>query len=169
MPPEPNDTAQPDANHPAPPQPEPPKKPAPPRGTFEGLIDRRIADAEAAGHFRNLPGAGKPLRLGDDADVPEELRAGFRLLKNAGYAPAWIEMQKTIRDDQAQIAAWLGRALARWPGLGRGERERLRGEYHQKLRDLARLIENYNLTVPPAAGQLPALRVKEELKKLPQG
>jgi hypothetical protein len=163
MAPEPDDKAQqPDA-----PQPQQPKKPAPPRGTFEGLVDRRIADAEAAGHFRNLRGAGKPLRLDDDANVPEELRAGFRLLKNAGYAPAWIEMQKTIRDDQAQIAGWLRRTLARWPTCGPSEREKLRAEYHQKLRDLARLIENYNLTVPPAAGQLPALRVKEELKKLP--
>jgi hypothetical protein len=163
MPPEPDDKAPQRGER----QPEQPKKPAPPRGTYEGLVDRRIADAEAAGHFRNLRGAGKPLRLDDDSDVPAELRAGFRLLKNAGYAPAWIELQKTIRDDQAQLAAWLRRTLARWPSCGKGERERLRAEYHQKLRDLARLIENYNLTVPPAAGQLPALRVAEELKKLP--
>ncbi|MBC8077116.1 MAG: DUF1992 domain-containing protein [Chloroflexales bacterium] len=165
MPPEPNDSA-PHEEAAQPPQ-QRPQKPAPPRGSYEGLIDRRIADAEAAGHFRNLKGAGKPLRLDDDSDVPEELRAGFRLLKNAGYAPAWIELQKTIRDDQAQIAAWLGRTLARWPGLGPAERERLRGEYHQKLRDLARLIENYNLTAPVAAGQLPTLRVKDEQQKLP--
>lgn len=166
MPPEPNDTS-PHEEATQPTQPTQPQKPAPPRGSYEGLIDRRIADAEAAGHFRNLKGAGKPLRLDDDSDVPEELRAGFRLLKNAGYAPAWIELQKTIRDDQAQIAAWLGRTLARWAAFGPRERERLRGEYHQKLRDLARLIENYNLTAPPAAGQLPALRVNDELRKLP--
>jgi hypothetical protein len=33
------------------------------------------------------PGSGEPLTLDDDSHVPAELRAGYRLLKNAGCLP----------------------------------------------------------------------------------
>lgn len=42
----------------------------------------------------DLPGSGQPLQLDDDSHVPEELRAGYRLLKNAGYLPPELAMRK---------------------------------------------------------------------------
>ncbi len=135
---------------------------------FESLIDQQMREAEAAGHFKDLPGAGKPLDLNDDKHVPEELRVGFRMLKGAGYAPPWIEMQKSIRDEQAELERWLLRANERWPRLGERDRSRLRAEHEQKLRDLNKLISSYNLTAPPAAGQLPLLQIWRELRKLGQ-
>ena len=134
--------------------------------TYESLIDQQIRAAEAAGQLSNLPGAGKPLNLGDDKDVPEELRVGFRMLKNAGYAPPWIELQKSIREDQEQLDRWLARANERWPRLGEGDRATLRAEYEQKLRDLNKQIGSYNLSAPPVAGQLPLLQPWRELRKL---
>lgn len=133
---------------------------------FESLIDQQMREAEAAGQFRDLPGAGKPLDLGDDKDVPEELRVGFRMLKGAGYAPPWIELQKSIREAQDDLARWLTRANERWPRLGEGDRAALRAEYEGLLRDLNRQIGNYNLTAPPAAGQIPLLQPWRELRKL---
>ncbi|HMQ29957.1 MAG TPA: DUF1992 domain-containing protein [Chloroflexaceae bacterium] len=133
---------------------------------YESLIDQQVRAAEAAGQLRNLPGAGKPLNLADDQGVPEELRVGFRMLKSAGYAPPWIELQKTIRDEQAALEAWLARARARWPALGEADRAALRAEHEQKLRDLNRQIATYNLTAPPAAGQLPLLQPWRELRRL---
>jgi hypothetical protein len=133
---------------------------------FESLIDQQMREAEAAGQFKDLPGAGKPLKLDDDKDVPEELRIGFRMLKGAGYAPPWIELQKSIRDEQAELQHWLARANERWPRLGELERGRLRAEYEQKLRDLNKQISSYNLTAPPAAGQIPLLQAWRELRKL---
>ena len=38
-----------------------------------------------------MPGSGKPLELDDDSLVPPDLRAGYRLLRNAGYLP--VELQ----------------------------------------------------------------------------
>jgi DnaJ-like protein len=50
---------------------------------LEWLAEKRIEDAVARGEFDDLPGAGRPLELDDDALVPEELRMAHRILKNA--------------------------------------------------------------------------------------
>ncbi len=44
----------------------------------------------------NLPGAGRPLDLEDDALIPEELRLAYRILKNAGYVPPELETLNEI-------------------------------------------------------------------------
>jgi hypothetical protein len=136
--------------------------------TYQGIVDQRIADAEAQGKFRDLQGAGRPLRLDDDALVPEEDRAAYRLLKNAGFAPPWIELQKQIRDDETKIAAWLKRANERWPASGPMQRDLLRDEYRDRLRNLAKLVDHYNLIIPNGVRQIAGVRVVEELKKLGQ-
>ena len=56
--------------------------------------ERHITDAQSKGEFDNLPGQGEPLILDDDSCVPEELRSGYRLLKNAGCLPPEIEQRK---------------------------------------------------------------------------
>lgn len=58
---------------------------------FALLVENRIADAIARGEFDNLPGAGKPLDLDDDALVPEEERIAFRIMRNAGCLPPEVE------------------------------------------------------------------------------
>ncbi|HED1419088.1 TPA: DUF1992 domain-containing protein [Kluyvera georgiana] len=56
--------------------------------------ERHITDALRRGEFDNLPGQGEPLVLDDDSAVPEELRSGYRLLKNAGCLPPELEQRK---------------------------------------------------------------------------
>ncbi|WOZ77890.1 DUF1992 domain-containing protein [Kosakonia sacchari] len=56
--------------------------------------ERHILDAQQKGEFDNLPGNGEPLLLDDDSHVPAELRAGYRLLKNAGCLPPELEYRK---------------------------------------------------------------------------
>jgi len=46
---------------------------------LESIAERRIGEAVANGELDNLPGAGKPLELDDDALVPEELRCAYRI------------------------------------------------------------------------------------------
>ncbi|WP_413736775.1 DUF1992 domain-containing protein [Sodalis sp. RH21] len=58
---------------------------------FDEWAERHIQQAQKKGEFDNLPGYGKPLQLDDDSAVPEELRVGYRLLKNAGYLPAELQ------------------------------------------------------------------------------
>ena len=58
---------------------------------FEFIAEQRIAEAIARGELDDLPGAGRPLDLDDDALIPEELRLAYRILKNAGYVPPEVE------------------------------------------------------------------------------
>lgn len=76
--------------------------------------ERHIFDAQTKGDFDNLPGSGAPLILDDDSHVAPELRAGYRLLKNAGCLPPELEQRKEavqladllkgIREDDPQYA-----------------------------------------------------------------
>ena len=57
-------------------------------------VERHISDAQRKGEFDNLPGSGEPLVLGDDSHIAPELRAGYRLLKNAGCLPPELEQRR---------------------------------------------------------------------------
>lgn len=56
--------------------------------------ERHIRDAQIKGDFDNLPGSGEPLELEDDSHIAHELRAGYRLLKNAGCLPPELEQRR---------------------------------------------------------------------------
>ena len=58
---------------------------------LELIAEKRIAEALERGEFDDLPGRGRPLDLEEDPLVPEELRMAYRILRNAGYAPAEIQ------------------------------------------------------------------------------
>ncbi|WP_075183623.1 DnaJ family domain-containing protein [Pantoea sp. 1.19] len=58
------------------------------------LVEQHIARAREQGEFDNLPGAGKKLMLDDDSHVPENLRVGYRLLKNSGYLPPELALRR---------------------------------------------------------------------------
>lgn len=58
------------------------------------VAEERIRAAAERGEFRNLPGAGKPLDLDADANIPPELRMAYTLLKNGGYLDAQHEQDK---------------------------------------------------------------------------
>lgn len=60
------------------------------------IVEEKIQDAIEKGEFDNLPGAGKPLKLDDDSMVPEDLRASFRLMKNAGVLPEELQLHKDM-------------------------------------------------------------------------
>lgn len=63
---------------------------------FWRIAEERILDAQRAGAFDDLPGKGKPLQLEDLSWVPEELRIGYHILKNAHVLPPEAELLKDI-------------------------------------------------------------------------
>ncbi|HHG8775019.1 TPA: DUF1992 domain-containing protein [Raoultella planticola] len=107
--------------------------------------ERHILDAQSKGDFDDLPGRGEPLTLDDDLNIPPELRAGYRLLKNAGCLPpeleqrkeaiALVDLLKAVRPGDPQYAE-LSRRLTllelklRQAGLNT---DFLRGEYADRL------------------------------------
>lgn len=109
--------------------------------------ERHIIDAQQKGEFDNLAGSGEPLALDDDSQVPEDLRVGYRLLKNAGYLPPELEMRKeavelvdllsTVENDDHQRQELNHRLTLlelklRQAGVST---HFLRGEYAAKLQD----------------------------------
>ena len=136
------------------------------RHNYHSLIEQRMQQAQEDGLFDNLPGAGKPQNLDDDALVPTEDRAGYRLLKANGFAPPWIEARREIAEERAGLETWLEQANRRWPYLEAAGRAALRVAHRRKLDDLQRLILTFNLKTPRGVEQLETLRMAEELLKL---
>jgi hypothetical protein len=66
--------------------------------TLDAIAERRIREAQERGEFDDLPGAGAPLELDDDALVPEDLRAAYRVLRNSGFLPPELETHREIRE-----------------------------------------------------------------------
>src|ERR1041385_6532340 len=60
------------------------------------IAEQRILEAQREGAFDNLPGKGKPLQLDDQSWVPEDLRIGYHVLKNAHVLPPEAELLKDI-------------------------------------------------------------------------
>ncbi|MFO1352787.1 MAG: DnaJ family domain-containing protein [Gammaproteobacteria bacterium] len=113
---------------------------------LDRIAEVRIADAIERGDFDDLPGTGQPLQLDDLAQVPEELRAAYKILKNSGFLPPELQLRKDIREAEELLAqaadpAGRNRALARLLllrqrlDLGRGGKTNLQSEeqYYQKL------------------------------------
>lgn len=64
---------------------------------FEKIVERKIREAQEAGAFDDIPGSGQPLDLEDDANVPDDLRLAYKVLKNADCLPPEIQLRKEIR------------------------------------------------------------------------
>ncbi len=70
---------------------------------IDKIAERHIQQAQERGGFDDLPGQGKPLELDDDSMIPEHLRAGYRLLKNSGYLPPELQINKEIKEVEALL------------------------------------------------------------------
>lgn len=66
--------------------------------SFEKIAEQRIAEAVERGELSGLEGEGEPLRLDDDAMIPEELRMANRVLVNAGFLPEGVTLRARIAD-----------------------------------------------------------------------
>jgi DnaJ-like protein len=64
--------------------------------SFQKNVDEKIKESIAAGEFDNLPGKGKPLHLDAYFAMPEHLRMGYSILKNADIIPEEMELLRKI-------------------------------------------------------------------------
>lgn len=60
------------------------------------IAEKKIKAAIDNGEFDGLPGHGKPLAWEDFSEIPEHLRVGFKILKNAGVLPVEMELRKEL-------------------------------------------------------------------------
>jgi hypothetical protein len=60
------------------------------------IAEQKIREAMERGEFDNLAYHGQPLRFEDLSGVPEALRMGYKILKNAGVLPTEMQLKKDI-------------------------------------------------------------------------
>lgn len=69
------------------------------------IAERKIREAMEEGAFDQLEGTGEPLDLRDDPFEDPSLRMAHRLLRNNGFAPAWIEEAREIEAEMGRLRA----------------------------------------------------------------
>lgn len=153
------------------------------KDSWESAIDKQIREAEERGVFDNLPGKGRPLDLRPNPWAGDREMA-FKLLRDAGYAPEWIEQDKEIRArlDRARkvlLARW-ARHQDRWQELAgqsgswvEAERSRTAAAWDSALRafeeevaSLNRDITILNLKVPATLFQRLPIDVRREVERV---
>lgn len=72
---------------------------------FDKLVEQKIREAQEAGEFDDLEGAGRPVNLDAYFHTPEEVRAGYALLKSAGVLPQEAVVLKELNEAAARLEA----------------------------------------------------------------
>lgn len=128
-------------------------------------VNKQIEKAMERGEFSNLPGEGKPLKLDTNPFLTPQARMANRLLKENGFSPRWVELEKEINQEKAQLERILINLKARRERLAAiiqqyphrrevisrtFEHERARGiaQYSEKLENLNQKIQRVNLLMP---------------------
>ena len=106
---------------------------------WENIAEGKIREAMAEGAFDNLNGKGQPLDLEEDPYEDPSLRMAHRLLRNNGFAPAWIEEAKDLEHAIEMARRALARALA-----GRGSLDGFR----EQVAEINRRILEHILKTP---------------------
>jgi DnaJ family protein C protein 28 len=103
------------------------------------VAERKIEEAIEEGAFDNLPGRGRPVDLTEDPFVDPSLRMGYRLLRNNGFAPPWIEEGKEIEAELRRMRAALEAG------------EEACGRFRRDAAAINRRIALYNLKAPTSS------------------
>jgi DnaJ homolog subfamily C member 28 len=117
---------------------------------WESLVDKLIRESMERGEFDELPGKGEPLDLKENPFENPDLRTAHRLLRNAGFGPAWLEDQKDIDARLNNAGATLRRARDLYRDeIPQGARwQRAVQEFRETVAELNQRIRMYNLKAP---------------------
>ena len=143
-------------------------------------VNKQIEEAMERGEFANLPGEGKPLKLDTNPFLTPQARMTNRLLKENGFAPRWVELEKEIKREEVQLerilinlkgrrerlAAIVEQYPHRREVIGRTfeqERARVIAQYSEKLENLNQKIQRVNLLMPTRNRQYALINRAEAL------
>ena len=71
---------------------------------LEDHIGRSLTESQQSGELQSAPSYGKPLNLGDGySETPEELRMGYKILKDAGVVPPEVELMRQIEAQRQSL------------------------------------------------------------------
>jgi DnaJ family protein C protein 28 len=144
---------------------------------WESLIDQKIREAIEQGEFDNLSGKGAPGDLSENPFEDPDWRTAHRLLRNAGFAPSWIEESKDIDAELVMARTNLARV---WIVLqnARGKEFEKSAEarwgkslkaFRAQAAQLNRRIAAWNLKVPGAGFQRKMIDGEREIAQIRRG
>jgi hypothetical protein len=141
---------------------------------WESLVEQKIREAIEQGEFENLRGEGAPIDLSENPYEDPEWRTAHRMLRNAGFAPAWIEERKDIDADLEAARTTLARnwtilqtargtphhgsAQARWNGA--------LAAFSTKVGELNARINTWNLKAPAGGFHRNRIDVEREIDRI---
>jgi hypothetical protein len=119
------------------------------------IAERKWQEAQASGALDHLAGAGQPLPMEDDSNVPEEWRLAFHVLRRAGWAPEWAEAARQAQASVDAAGRDLRRALAEHPDQAGAGWLRALDRFEGAIREANRWIDRANLKTPHPSLQRP--------------
>lgn len=145
----------------------------------EDLVEQQILKAQEKGDFDNLSGAGQRLNLEENPLQPPELRMPFKILKDNGFAPFWIELGKEIDRDLVKLNKEL-ELFKKYTGIFysnkkhtavtlkryENRKELFYFERRLDLENINKKIIDYNLACPTFRVGRGNIIVAEELEKI---
>lgn len=78
--------------------------------SWDSWIEDAIQEAQERGDFDNLPHQGKPITIVETPFAPD-MNAALTTLKNAGYEPTWMELDREITRMKGEVASFLERSV----------------------------------------------------------
>ena len=139
---------------------------------WESLVDKKIREAMEAGEFENLAGTGQPIDLTENPYEEPDWRTAHRMLRNAGFAPSWVEERKDI-DAELEAARivlarkWMIMRNAHGTRHQQSARERwesAEAAFRARISALNRRIDAWNLKTPAIAFQRNRIDVEREIE-----
>ena len=117
---------------------------------WESLVVKLIRESMERGEFDDLPGKGEPVDLSENPFEDPDLRTANRLLRNAGFAPAWMEDRKDIEERLTGARTTLLRARDLYGGdiPHSAQWKRAVQEFREIVAELNQRIRMYNLRAP---------------------
>lgn len=141
---------------------------------WESLIDQKIREAMEQGEFDHLAGAGQPIDLSENPYEDPDWRTAHRMLRNAGFALAWIEERKDI---DAELEAARISLVRNWRILlnardthhhrpAQVRWDKAVESFRAKAAELNRRIDGWNLKAPAAGFQRNRIDVEREIDRI---
>ncbi len=106
-------------------------------------IEKIIREAMDNGAFENLKGHGQPLSMDINPNADPEWELAFHILKENGFAPAFIEERQAIETAVAALREALRTAMADAQAWSRS-----RAEFAAQIAEINVKIRHHNLGVP---------------------
>jgi len=141
---------------------------------WESLVGRKIREAMEHGEFADLSGQGQPIDLTENPYEDSDWRTAHRMLRNTGFAPAWIEDRKDLEAEIESVRrtlarVWVVRQNARdTEHAAAAEARWLRAlsDFREKTQELNRRIHLWNLKAPAVGFHRPVIDCDREVERI---